>query len=407
MLSAQVFDIFRRPVFDESIQKVETRTYYPFVKSFQPNDVIEIVINQGDAFLLMYDAAIFIKGTLKKTVGNGRVEFINNAGAFFFDSISYELNGKEVDNVRDPGIVSTIRGLLCYSEEDSRRLGTAGWNYPSIAYANKDGEFSMRIPLCHLLSVFDDYKYAVCGKQTIRLVRAQNDNNCMVISPASATDTDTKGALEINTIELKVKHVIPSDGIKLNLLQAIRLDKPIIIPFRKWQFHGLPNLTTGTTREIWAVRTCTDLESPRYVIVAFQTDRKDSPKGNCSQFDHLNISDVRLTLNGEYYPVERARNDFAKNNFTEVHFNYTEFVTSYTNNVQRKPLLDYTAFKTHPMFVIDCSKRATHIKNMTVDVKLDIESTTGFPANTRAYCIIIHDCILEYLPLSEIVRSLS
>lgn len=406
MLSAQVFDIFRQPVFDESIQKVETRTYYPFVKSFQPNDVVEIVINQGDAFLLMYDAAIYIKGSLKKTAGNGKVEFINNAGAFFFDSISYELNGKEVDNVRDPGIVSTIRGYLCYSKEDSARLITAGWNYPSVAYSNKDGEFSMRIPLSHLLSLFDDYKFVVCGKQTIRLTRARHDNNCMVISPG-ADGSVTKAELKIDTIELKVKHIIPNDTIKLNLLQAIKLDKPIIIPFRKWQFNELPALTAGSTREIWSVKTCTDVESPRYIIVCFQTDRKDSTEGNCSGFDHINISDVRLTLNGEYYPVERARHDFAKNHFTDAHFNYTEFAVSYMNCLQHKPLLDYTAFKSFPMFVIDCSKRTSHIKNMTVDVKLDIESTVGFPDNTRAYCIVIHDCIMEYLPLSEIVRNLA
>lgn len=89
MLSVQMFDIFQRPAFDESIQKLETRTYYPLVKSSQPNNVIEIVINQGDAFLLMYDAAIYVKGTLKRTARNGHVEFINNAGALFYEFISY------------------------------------------------------------------------------------------------------------------------------------------------------------------------------------------------------------------------------------------------------------------------------------------------------------------------------
>lgn len=77
-------------------------------------------------FLLMYDAAIYMKGHLKKTAGDGSVKFINNIGAFLFESISYELNGKEVDNVRDPGTVSTIRSYLCCSKEDSTRLVTAG-----------------------------------------------------------------------------------------------------------------------------------------------------------------------------------------------------------------------------------------------------------------------------------------
>ncbi|KAG5865290.1 hypothetical protein JTB14_036908 [Gonioctena quinquepunctata] len=59
-----VFDMYRRPKFDESIQRLETRTHYPYVKSFGNNDIIEIPIQQSEAWLLMYDAVITIKGTL-------------------------------------------------------------------------------------------------------------------------------------------------------------------------------------------------------------------------------------------------------------------------------------------------------------------------------------------------------
>lgn len=50
--------------------------------------------------------------------------------------------------------------------------------------------------------------------------------------------------------------------------------------------------------------------------------------------------------------------------------------------MQKKTLLDYAAFKSFPMFVIACSQRTSHIRNTTVDVTLDIETTVGFPANT-------------------------
>ncbi|KAJ8939269.1 hypothetical protein NQ318_015227 [Aromia moschata] len=96
--------IFQDPHFDDSIIREEIRTYHPFVKSFANNDEIEIVIYQQDALLLMHDAAILIEGTLDKTANStGTVEFTNNCGAYLFDSISYELNGKEIDKVRDPG----------------------------------------------------------------------------------------------------------------------------------------------------------------------------------------------------------------------------------------------------------------------------------------------------------------
>lgn len=47
----------------------------------------------------------------------------------------------------------------------------------------------MRIPPSHILPVFDDYKFVVCAKQTIHVVRARSDNNCTVISPAKDADT--------------------------------------------------------------------------------------------------------------------------------------------------------------------------------------------------------------------------
>jgi hypothetical protein len=50
-----VFNIFQKPQFDETIQKIESRSYYPYVKSFNNNDAIEITINQSDSWQLMYD----------------------------------------------------------------------------------------------------------------------------------------------------------------------------------------------------------------------------------------------------------------------------------------------------------------------------------------------------------------
>ncbi|CAG9760308.1 unnamed protein product [Ceutorhynchus assimilis] len=67
-------------------------------------------------------AALSIRGKLEKTAGAGNVKFVNNAGAFFFDSITYLLNGIEMEHVKDPGITSLIRGYLCYTEEDSNHL---------------------------------------------------------------------------------------------------------------------------------------------------------------------------------------------------------------------------------------------------------------------------------------------
>jgi hypothetical protein len=406
MLSAQVFDVYQKPSFDESIQRVETRTYYPFVNSFNNNDNIEIIVQQSDVWMGIYNAALYIVGKIEKTSGEGTATLVNNAGAFLFESISYELNGKELDAIRDPGIASTLRGYLCYSMDDSRHLSISGWNYPSSTIVNsRDGTFSLRIPLAHFLNIFNDYKHGVCGKHTIRLVRARNDANCMLIQEAAGKAAgSTKYKLSINTIELKVPHITPSDHIKLDLLKAIKTDAPMLIPFRKWALHELPSLKEGATEEVWSVKTCATVESPRYVIVAFQTNRRDIFTTDPTYFDNVDITNLALHLNTEYYPHERMKLDFANNHFIEAFHNYTDFYPSYTTTPQKPTLLDYAAFKNHAIFVIDCSKRNEAMKSPTTDIKLHMESKTGFPANTRAYCLIIQDRIIEYYPLSEDIK---
>lgn len=367
---------------------------------------MEISINQRDSWVLMYEAALVIEGTLECDGGPGSVSLINNAGAFLFDSIVYELNGKEVDSVRSPGILSCLRGYLCYNPEDSNNLGIAGWAYPAKALTTANvSKFVLRVPLWHLFGFFIDYQLAQFGKHTLRLVRARNDNDVMISSPTTAQAIN--GILKINNICLKAPIVIPNDILKVKLLECIKADKPILMPFRRWEYHELPQLTTNATKEIWGVKTCTSVESPRFVIMAFQTARRDNTLQDPSVFDNINASDIRLVMNGEYYPTERMELNFADDAYTEAHHCYAQFYANFKNDMQssKQAVLNYEAYKKNAIFVIDCSKRNTSLKLGTVDIKVEIEARTGFKALTKAYCIIVHDSVLEYQPLSEIIRT--
>lgn len=341
-----VFNLYQPINTDESIVKVESRTYLPFIKSFNNSDVIEITINRSDCWLLMYDAAIIIKGKLQKTKGSGEVKLVQNAGAFLFDSIIYELCGTEIENVRDPGIISTMRGYLVYEEDDSKLFETGGWNYPKTPTVNTDGSFIFRIPVHHLFNFFKDYQMAMCGKQTFRFFRAQNDNNVIKI-----TSSDTESKLIIDSMELKVKHIFPNDIIKMDLLNAIRTNKPILMPFRKWEIHELPSLPQGGNKEIWAVKTSTEIECPRFIICGFQTNKKNNSSEDTTEFDHINITDIRVLLNSDIIPQENLRLNFDKNEYAEAYQNYTQFAQSY-GFFKKSPLLTFSELKKKDNFCI-------------------------------------------------------
>ncbi|XP_050516202.1 uncharacterized protein LOC126891066 [Diabrotica virgifera virgifera] len=398
-----IFDIYRKPMFDESIRKAEYLTYAPFIKSFNCNDIVEFSINQVDSFFAMSETLLCIKGSLVDKEGSGVAKLANNVGAFLFDSCTYSESAREMETVRDPGIVSAVRAMTCYNQEDSHYMVMAGWNYPNDPILHDaDNSFNIQIPLKHIFNIFNDYPMITCGRQTIRLVRARNDNDCLII-----TDETTKAKINITNIELRVKHIFSNDEIKLELMKSIQQDQPIVIPFRKWELHELPTITKGARREVWAVKTSTSVERPRYVIVFFQTGKRNTITADPTLFDNVSIQSIRLSLNGEYWPNERMQLDFSKTDYNEAYFNYTEFYPSYVHSQQKRPLLDFSAFKNRALFVIDCSKQEESMKASTVDVKLDIEAHNGFPENTKAYCIIIHDCVMEYYPFTEIVKSLN
>lgn len=85
---------------------------------------------------------------------------------------------------------------------------------------------------------------------------------------------------------------------------------------------------------------------------------------------------------------------------------YANFQQSYYGQ-DPKPLLDTTEFLLYaPIAVIDCSHQNESIKTGPVDVKLEFNTSANIPAATSAYCLILHDRIVEYSPLTSEVKKL-
>ena len=59
-----------------------------------------------------------------------------------------------------------------------------------------------------------------------------------------------------------------------------------------------------------------------------------------------------------------------------------------------------------PLIVFDCSKQNENLKSAPVDVRLEFEAIKNFPSKTSAFCLIIHDRIIQYKPISGDVKKL-
>ena len=85
---------------------------------------------------------------------------------------------------------------------------------------------------------------------------------------------------------------------------------------------------------------------------------------------------------------------------------YASFQESYYGKDEGKPILSPHLFESQaPIFVIDTSKQNDTGTASTVDVSIEIEATDNLNGVT-AYCLLIHDRIIEYVPLSREVKKL-
>ncbi|XP_046472601.1 uncharacterized protein [Neodiprion pinetum] len=211
--------------------------------------------------------------------------------------------------------------------------------------------------------------------------------------------------ITLNKIEELLPYIKLADKPKIQLLNYMPKDPAISMSFRSWETYVYPMLPS-TTRHVWAVKISTQLEEPRYVLLGFQTARRNDLQKNASEFDHCRIRDVKLFLNSQCYPYGNLNLDISNNQYAILYDMYDQFQTAYYNK-EAEPLLSKREFIDQaPLIVIGCSKQNESLKTGPVDIRLEFEASVEFPANTAAYCMILHDRIIEYSPISGTVKEL-
>lgn len=402
-----ILDVLSAPTYDNTVEGIEYHSYKPYVTSFNRNDEIRIPINQQDLYVLPSASTLYLEGTvvvMKKDLKDSAssVHFTNNALLYLFQDIRYELNGVEIDKIKNAGITTTIKSLISMSESESKMSNAWGWNIDGIKNIN-GGRFSASIPLCNILGFAEDFKKVVINsRHELILLRSNTNLNAVKLNTGEVIED-----VLINKIIWRVPHVKISDREKISMLKLLEKDRPLQMIFRNWDLYEYPALPK-TTKHTWSIKTASQIEKPRFVIIGLQTNRKTNASSDMSQFDHCHIRDVRVYLNSTYFPYENLNANFANNRIALLYEQYSRFQQSYYGR-RAEPLLSEKQFKDlAPLFVVDCSRQADNLKGgSVVDVRIEIESDLEIPDQTSAYCLILNDCIIEYKPLSNTVKKIT
>lgn len=398
-------------IFDESIAHCELHAHQPYGSStFNNNDEIRIGIQHQDLCVLPSKSSLHIIGKFLKSDGKSAPEMtalVRMAIAHMFEEIRYEINAIEIDRSKNVGLTTLMKGYISLSPNQKALLENAGWlmDNDDRTLINLEGYFDISIPLSLLLGFAEDYKKIIINaKHELIIVRSNNDLNACVQIP-NATG-DEKVQIVLQKVEWIVPYIRVSDKQKIQLLNYIGKDPSIAMSFRTWELYEYP-LLPETTKQNWSVKTSTQLEKPRYIILAFQTARKNTMEKSSSLFDHCDLRDVKLFLNSQSYPYGNLNIDIIHNQFSLLYDMFAYFQASYYYKETPEPLFTKKNFlKEAPLIVIDCSKQNEFLKSGPVDIRLEFESATQFPAQTSAYCLILHDRIVEYNPISGSVRKL-
>src|SRR5436190_5702993 len=403
-----VLDIAHRPVIDETLWEQEYHIHNPYASSkLENNDEIRIPIQQKDAYTLPCESYLNIEGRVTKKDGTDgtTVPFINNPMAFLFEEIRYELSGITVDATKKLGVTSTLKGIVSFTPNETTYLKAAGWVMPgnSEITPNTNGYFDFCIPLRMLLGFAEDYKRIIINvKQELVLLRTSTDKD-VIKAPAGVTDETMEWKMTLDRIVWRVPHLRLSDEHRITLLKQLRSDRDIVVPFRSWEMHEYPTLPQ-TQRHSWAVKTSNHVEKPRYVIVALQTDKSNKLTENAGLFDSCKLTNINLFLNSQFFPYDNLNVSFAKKRYTVLYDMYARFQSSYYGR-SNTALMSPEEFENKmPIAVIDCSKQNESVKSSTVDIRIELEFEENVPANTTAFCLILHDTIVTYTPLTGVVK---
>ncbi|CAH0389296.1 unnamed protein product [Bemisia tabaci] len=383
---------------------------HPYIGSFRNSDEIRIPVNSQDLYTVPGESKLYVEGTVEyipKGEGaakdDGKTVFLsNNAIAFLFDQVRYEVNGKEIDRTKHVGLTSTARTLLTRTKDEVAGLEYAGWGGPSVNA--RDKTFRALVPLSMLLGFADDFKGVLIRvKQELVLIRSRTDKNAFTI----------KDGAEENAVHLLVTKVVwEMPQVQYNLgpekaiLDKMKRNESFQIAFRSWETHEYPQLPAND-KETWKLMTTSNVEAPSYIILIFQTNRLDNEKKDASKFDHVKLRSFKVHLNNASLPYEALNEDFENDKFLFFLQYYLSFMVDYSQNEKLcEPPLSMSKFKEeNPMFAMKCLYEDI-IKPGPLDIQIDLEANENFPRGTSAYAILVHDVMYSYQSLSGTVKKL-
>lgn len=395
-----VLNVLDRVVEDTSITRWQEQIILPENGLHYGNSTdIHFLLTVQDLVTLPSKSYIYLEGKLLLRNGNAPTnsKLSNNAFCHLFERATYDLNSKQIDSTRFLGPASTMKNFISLKKSDSELMSIAGWNpnnEATLSRLNANKEFSACIPLSSILGFAEDYKKVIVNaSQRLMLRRTMDDRNAYeAIDPAVGHEVCT---FKISHISWRVPFISLGAKESAAVARLIHNHAVLQIPFRSWTVFENAKMKQ-TTSDTWQLSTSSKLEKPRFVIFGFQTARKSVVDKSSSEFDHCNISDVKVYIDNQVFPYINLKTDFTNDQYLILYRMFATFRESYYDEASETPISPNFFKNKAPLICIDTSRQNDSIKDGGVNFSVEFTTHQNFDDNTCCYALIIHDRIVEY-----------
>lgn len=377
-----------------------------------PNNYIEFKLNEAESF---YNARIqyHITGKLTKKDGtdypaNSTIKLVDNFASFLFSRIEVKKHNVQIDVVENPGITSTIKGLVKYSNNQRHTLSDSGF----VSEFTGGGKFEALGTLGHLgLGFFDHLKHPMFrGGFEIRFSRA-GDNDAIYLwkgTGAGATEPD-EGKITIESFTLRVPIVEYDPTQKISLLSKLKSlsdSGKLIYDYLQWQCIEKKGITSPFKFDI--TNLFRNVYDPNFIIIGLQNNRLNSQKRDPSKFDSENIQNVSVkTNNHTIYPYENQNLDITNSKYRILYDMYQSFRRS-TFRDENVYLSSKDFIKDYPLIVVDVSLHPTIMDHTKTDIEVRLDFTNNISATSAkditAYIIVVSATYFTYDITSPMIK---
>lgn len=401
---------------DESIEKLDYHDYEPHQGiDLNKTGDIRITIQNQDQFILPSKSYLHIEGKLEPlreglphyNVGD-EITLINNGLMYLFDRIDYLIANERIEGYNNPGVATTMKSLLTYPKSYSEGM-TFLWSpdtdngiTDNKGFAERNeyilanhGSFSAAIPLSHMFGFCENYDKVIYGvKHEINLhKRDARDAVFKSNEREGEHDKVSYGRVVLSKISWQVPFVKLSDQYKLKLYKAIdnKVNLSVAYLNRQCETYDIPR---GNRELDWRLSIAAGSEKPRYVFLAFQTDKDDDQEKNPALFDHCYVRNAYVQLNSERYPERNLNLNFGDNNYITA---YKMLVDYYTEVLGKESCaITLAEFKDlYPILIFDISHQSERLKNSVTDIKVKASFDRNIPNKTKAYALILSDRLIN------------